>query len=280
MNRLAAQVARLNVAIVDALAGKQAPNDLLDERDRLVDRLAALTGATALRDADGSVTVFVGTRALVRGDSVDRLVVVTSPTLNVTFASDGGPATVGGRIGALVELSNVTLPAIRADLDAVAVGLRDTVNAAHQAGYDLDGNAGLAFFVGTGAGDLDVNPAVGGRQVAASASGQPADGNNAVSVAATRTAPAVGGATVTEALNAFAGRLGAHAAAARASLDAAGAVLEGMRRERADVASVSLDEELADMVRFQRAYEAAARVITTIDEMLDRLVNNTGLVGR
>jgi flagellar hook-associated protein 1 FlgK len=280
VNRLAAQVAKLNVAIVDALAGKQSPNDLLDERDRLVDRLAALAGATSLTDADGTVTVFVGTRALVRADAADRLVVTGSPSLAVTFASDGGAAAPGGRLGGLVELANVTLPAIRADLDAVAVGLRDSVNAAHQAGYDLDGNPGLAFFAGTGAADLDVNPAVGARQVAASAGGQPADGNNALAVAATRTSPAVGGATVTEAVVAFAGRLGAYAAAARTSADASGAILEGIRRERAVTNSVSLDEELANMVRFQRSYEAAARVITVIDEMLDRLVNNTGLVGR
>jgi flagellar hook-associated protein 1 FlgK len=279
-NRLAAEVAKLNVAIVDVLAGKQAPNDLLDARDRLVDRLAALTGATALENDDGSLTVFVGTQALVRGDGADRLVVQTSPTLGVTFASNGQAAAVGGQLGGLLEVANVTLPALRADLDAVAVGLRDTVNAAHAAGYDLDGNPGMAFFTGTGAADLAVNPAVGMRQVAASAGGQPTDGNNAVAVAATRTTPAVGGSTVTEALNAFAGRLGALAAAARSSADASGAVVEGIRRERAEVGSVSLDEELANMVRFQRSYEAAARVITAIDEMLDRLVNNTGLVGR
>ena len=54
----------------------------------------------------------------------------------------------------------------------------------------------------------------------------------------------------------------------------------GAAKDRAQVSSVSTDEEMADMVRFQRAYEASARLMTTVDQMLDRLINSTGMVGR
>jgi flagellar hook-associated protein 1 FlgK len=81
-------------------------------------------------------------------------------------------------------------------------------------------------------------------------------------------------------LHAYAARLGSLASEATNQTAASGEVLGGLARDRAEVSSVSTDEEMADMVRFQRAYEASARLMTTVDQMLDRLINSTGMVGR
>lgn len=279
-NRLADDIATLNVAIADALVGQQSPNDLQDQRDRLVDELVSLTGGTVRTGTNGSADVFVGNQAMVMGADVEHLRLAEDAPATLTWVADGVPATAGGRIGALVELSGRTLPGLRADLDGLAVGLRDTLNAAHVAGFDLDGNAGGPLFTGTSAADLALDPAVTGRRLAASAGGQSADGNNAFAIAGLRTAPAVGQSTMLQAVQALAGRLGGLASDAARASEAAHGVLGDLETERAEIGSVSIDEEMADMVRFQRAYEAAARVITAADEVLDRLINNTGLVGR
>jgi flagellar hook-associated protein 1 FlgK len=137
VNRLAGQIARLNAGIADATAGAQAPNDLLDERDRLLDRLSALTGATFRPSDLGRVDVFLGSMALVRGESVETL-----------HASDGVPATlgwspggidnltVGGRLGALVDAGRTTLPGLQTELDTFANDLAQLVNGHHADGWD------------------------------------------------------------------------------------------------------------------------------------------------
>lgn len=279
-NRLAGDVAALNTATADALVGQQSPNDLMDQRDVLVDRLVALTGGTVRTGDLGSVDVYVGTRAIVRGGAVDELRVSTGQPAAVTWAPDGVAVTAGGRLGALVELSRQTLPGMRAELDAFATGLRDLLNTAHAAGFDQDGNPGGPLFAATSAADLAVAPGLTARGLAASAGGQAADGNNALAVGALRTAPAVGTSTLLEAVQGFAGRLGSQAASAQRAAATAAGVMGDLEQERAEQSSVSIDEEMVDIVRFQHAYEAAARVVTAADEMLDRLINNTGLVGR
>ena len=280
VNRLADDIAVLNGAVADAIVGKQAPNDLLDQRDRLVDQLVALTGGTVRTGDLGSADVYVGNQAIVRGVDVEHLRLSPAAPAALTWATDTVPARAGGRVGALIELSQGTLPGLRAELDALAAGLRDTVNAAHAAGFDLDGAAGGPLFAATSAADLAVHPAVTTRRLAASAGGRPNDGNNALAVAGLRTAPAVGDRTVLQAVQGLAGRLGGMAANAARASDAAATVVGDLEMERAGISSVSINEEMADMVRFQRAYEAAARVMTVADEMLDRLINSTGVVGR
>ena len=282
VNRLAEQVGHLNAAIFDALNASNAPNDLMDERDRVVDRIVELTGGRVRYEPDGRIDITVGNHSLVDGEHIDKMAVSSSSPLGVTWVADGTSVVPSGRMGGLLGLANVDLPAIRTRLDEIATGLRDTVNAAHTAGFDQDGNPGIAFFVGTDAETLGVNPALGSRQVAAAATaaGAPADGGNALTMAGLRSAAAVGAETVGDALRAFAGRLGSLAATAASNESASAAVTASLTRERAEVSSVSLDEELANMVRYQRAYEASARVITVVDEMLDKLVNHTGLVGR
>ena len=275
-NAVAGQLARLNAAISDATTAGQTPNDLLDERDRALDRLVRLTGATVRESETGRVDVYVGSQALVRGETVAPLSATRVAGVTSVAHADGSPAALGGQLGGYVDTLVRVLPALHADLDAVASGLASTVNATHRAGFDLDGAAGGDFFTGTTARSLAVDPALTIRGVAASAFGAPADGNNALALAQLRSAGAVGGVSVGDAVNAFAGRLGAEAANATASARAAELVVSAVEQQRAESNGVSVNEEMADLVRYQRAYEAAARVVTVADELLDRLINGMG----
>ncbi|MGH2684376.1 MAG: flagellar hook-associated protein FlgK, partial [Actinomycetota bacterium] len=128
INQIAGQVATLNAAIFDALNASNAPNDLMDERDRLVDRLAQLTGGRVRYEVDGTVDVLVGSHNLVDGERVDRMTVSSTVPLGVSWEADGITVTPGGRLGGLLTLANVELPSIRAGLDSIAIGLRDVVN--------------------------------------------------------------------------------------------------------------------------------------------------------
>ena len=280
VNRLAAQVAKLNAGIADATNGQQSPNDLLDQRDRLLDQLASLTGATTRPGELGRIDVYVGSRALVRGETVETLQASSTDPVTVQWSLGGNPAPAGGKLGGLVE-SAATIAGLRSQLDTMADNFMAQVNAAHAAGFDSTGTPGAPFFAGSGAGGMKV-ALTDPNQVAAagSATGGLNDGNNALAMAALRSQPMSTGTTAEDTLHAYAGTLGGLASQATDQTSASGEVLDGLAKDRAQVSSVSTDEEMADMVRYQRAYEASARLVTTIDQMLDRLINSTGMVGR
>ncbi|MDP1792830.1 MAG: flagellar hook-associated protein FlgK, partial [Acidimicrobiales bacterium] len=276
INQLAQKAAELNQAIKESVVAGQSPNDMMDRRDAVVDKLAALVGGTARPGEHGTVDVYVSNRALVRGSDFETMKARTDGTFGAQWTIDDKIIASGGKLGALTELANTTLPGIRAELDAFALGMRDLINTAHQAGFDQDGAAGVAFFTGTDAGNIDLNASMTGRKLAASAGGAAVDAGNALNIAGLRTALAVGPETLQQAMQSLAGRLGSLAATAKSTADSSRQVLDNMSGERAQMSSVSTDEELADIVRFQHAYEAAAKVIQVVDSCMDTLINVVG----
>ena len=272
---LAAEVALLNGSIKEARGAGNVPNDLLDRRDQAVTKLAGLTGAQTVIESDGDARVTINNMPIVDGVGADALTVTGTPPVLV-WERTGDVVAAGGELGALAELVTTGSQDILDRLDAIAVELRDVVNTAHQAGFGLDGVDGRPFFAGTGADDIGRDAGLTNDTVAASASGAPADGNHAIAMGGLRSTPGTGGETVGEMINALQGFLGLESAHATSQRDLAELVVNDAWASLAEVSGVSIDEELTDMLRFQRAYDASARVITVIDQLLDRLINGTG----
>ncbi|WP_354699770.1 hypothetical protein DSM112329_00025 [Paraconexibacter sp. AEG42_29] len=247
----ATEIAALNGGIKDALARGQSPNDLLDRRDLLLDQLSAL-GQLSTTDLGG------GAISVQFGDAAAPLVNDTTVTWPQTLT-----AATGGKLGALIDLGSPTgtIGAYRADLDAVASSLATTTNAIHP----------TAFFSGTTAASLTV--VATSATVAAGSTAAAGANDLALSLAALR-----GGGTDTT----YAGliqNMGAGAADAQRRADTAKSLSASADQRRQSVSGVSLDEELTDMLKFQRGYQAASRALSTMDEMLDVLINRTGRVG-
>lgn len=288
VNRLAGQIAKLNAGIADATNGQQSPNDLLDQRDRLLDQLASLAGTTMRDGPMGTVDVYIGGRALVRGETVEQLQPARTEPETVRWAIDGIIVAPAGRLGGLSQAAG-NLAQLRSNLNELADDLGEQVNTIHArpgTAYDLNGDPGLAFFTGSLASNtFSVNDAIvaDARKVAASQTpvGGSPDGQNALEMAAARAALGTRtGKSAEDGLHGFAALIGGLSSEAGGTALNTAEILEALQRDRAEISSVSTDEEMADMVRFQRSYEAAARLMTTMDEMLDRLINHTGLVGR
>jgi flagellar hook-associated protein 1 FlgK len=292
VNQLAEQVARLNDGIRSATVGGQQPNDLMDQRDQFVLRIAELTGARVESGDHGMVDVFVGGRALVSGQHFQTLTVaqVPDPTLGalgfdkvqVRWASDGFPADVtNGEIAGYVAGANEILPQYLTALNGVAEQLVTTVNALHSTGKDLDGVSGRMFFDPTKvtAAGIAISTDVAGkpRQLAAAAV---ADGDLGTTVAETlgKLGKSITGADAS--YRTMIVQLGNEVQFFANQTDAQSEVVARLDEDRKSVSGVNLDEEMVNLVAAQHAYSAAARVITSVDEMLDTLINRTGLVGR
>ncbi len=287
VNATARSVADLNSSIRDASAAGGTPNELLDQRDLLVQRLSELTGATVRAGDLGVVDVYVGGTAVVRGDRVTALSVDPSSVTTVAAVQAGGTVGVtgtagapvdvpGGRIGATLVALTATWPGVMTSLDTAAESLATRVNALHTAGSGLDGASGRAFFSGTTAAGLRVD-VTDPAHVAAGATGSGAlDGSHADTIAALGRGPASPDAD----WRAFVSDVGARSQAATRRSTAQAVVVGDVMAAREAVSGVDIDEELTNMVMFQRAYEGAARMLTAVDEALDTLINRTGLVGR
>lgn len=280
INGLTAQIAALNKQILSATAAGSAPNDLMDTRDRALDQLSSLIGATYQTDDTGQVNVFLGTNSLVRSADSTNLVLSQSGgtyTLSTT-GQVSRPVTPGGELGGFMTAVNTTLPSIRGDLDTVASQLISSVNAVHEAGYDLQGNQGGAFFTGTDASSIAVSSAITTNTVAAAVRpNTPNDGDNALAVFQLSNSPVSSTGSVGDNLRSLAGRLGSLASAADQTNTAAQTALTGYQTARSSADGVSVDEETVDLLKYQRSYEAAAKVISTADSMMDTLINGMGL---
>jgi flagellar hook-associated protein 1 FlgK len=159
INSYAKQIAALNENIVllqSKIAG-QVPNDLMDQRDQLVNQLSQEIRVTTVAQPDGSVDVFIGNgQSLVVGNQISSLQTVASVTdptsLDVAYFNNGISARIqqselqGGNLGGYLAFrQNILDPAVNT-LGRIAIGLAETFNQQHQQGMDLQGALGTAFF--------------------------------------------------------------------------------------------------------------------------------------
>jgi len=274
INEYSRQLAQLNSQIGDAVFRGAAPNDLLDERDVLLDKLSRLLHLTTSENSAGVTSVYVGAFPLV--DGVSSLEISTPAGGSPVWSLNGSPVELSGELGAMQEALDLTLPGVESSLDEIAAVLRQVVNDQHRLGVTLDGAAGGDFFVGSTAADLRLSSSLGPRDLAAGFTAASADNGNALVMADLGTR-AVAGAGATDALLLdLASRLGRNAVSTEQMARVATSTLSTADDQRQSGMGVNLDEEMADLVRYQRAYEASARVMQIADEMLERLINLNG----
>ena len=287
INTAASNLAALNTAILQGGKSGVPVNELLDQRDKLADALAQLVGGQARTDSNGTMGVFICGSAIVRGNTAETISATTDSTgTRLTWDKDGSAVTgAGGTAGGLIDTISNIVPTWKTKLDAVASQLVSSVNGIHQSTatnptYDGNGNAGGAFFSGTTAANISVaitDPAL----VAASnqppgAAGPSKDGSNADALA--KLAGTSNGPNAS--YHSLVVNLGIATSNASLRSTTQNSVTTQIDDARESTAGVSIDEEMTNLVTYQRAYEASGRVLTAVDQLLDTLINRTGLAGR
>jgi len=288
VNELASGIATLNVEITRILGVGDTPNDLQDQRDRLLDELSTLINVGIAQEENGAISVFVRGHHIVWQSDAARIVTdaaLDPGTLSIVWEDDSTSVDVsGGRLAGLVRAREDLIAGLQSDLDAMAAALASQVNALHRDGFGLDGTTGLDFFSGTTAGHLKLSEALDHTDKLATAAqpSAPGDGSIALQISLLADARVMegGSASINDYYRKTVGRLGMAAEHARHGLESARILADHLEQRRQRLSGVSLDEETVNLVQYQRAYQAAARMISVIDEMLDRLINGTGRVGR
>jgi flagellar hook-associated protein 1 FlgK len=283
VNTITAEVAELNRVIAVAITEGRTPNDELDRRDLLLNRLAQLTGATPFTSEGGHLMVYLDGRPIIEGNTAYQLSFVsTAGGAEIRTSYDGDAVTItNGEIGGLIEARDVCLPTYLDQLNTLAATLITEVNALHQAGFGLDNSTGQDFFVAGGnAANISLDPAIiADVQAIAAAAGpdQPGDGSVALQIANLRFTPLLDGRSLNEYAQALLGLVGSDARGADSAITAYSAAREQVRLQEQSVSGVSTDEEMAYLMECQRAYEAAARIIQAGDEMLRTVIEQLGV---
>ena len=291
VNAKAQSIAELNTAIKRGVQTGLPVNELADKRDALVLELSSAIGATSTPGDDGQVNVVVSGSTLVSGGTATKLAVVGTddPTAatatNPSFVTDPGNTRlgVGGTAGGKLTALTTTIPGYHRALDEVAQDIATEFNGVQTSGVDANGVAGKPMFdSGTAPSitaatlNLAISDPAGLAAAHASTEGQKtSDNRNAVAMGALQNAP--GGSVV--GYRKLIVDLGVKAAVATSNLQTQTVISAQVDASRESVSGVSIDEEMTNMLQFQHAYSAAARMITTIDETLDVLINRTGRVG-
>jgi flagellar hook-associated protein 1 len=288
INQIASQIADLNQEISRVQAINEQPNDLRDKRDLLLDQLAEITGAVSFEQQNGAVNVSINGHDLVTGNTVNTLSTTPDPVthLNNIFWSDGQQLVPqNGSLKGLFQVRDSANGGILNQingLNSLANTLITQVNTLHQSGYDLTNTLGQAFFTGTDATNIQVNAALSTDNIAiASAANQPGNSDMADLLAGLRNAKVMNGGTTTmdDYYNAQITSLGMELQTAKNNSTHQSLIQQALGDQRQSVAGVNLNEEAADMVKYQRAYEAASRIMTAYDDMLNKVINGMGRVG-
>jgi flagellar hook-associated protein 1 FlgK len=313
VNAIAKEIASLNKHIVSALNGGQSPNDLLDRRDLLVDKLSSLTGATVRQSENGSVSVRIGGMPLVQGPDAFELE-VSLEKAHLTLSLHDKAVTLSGTLGGRVSVMAGELQQFEEKINDLADSVSRAVNFVHERGEYGDGSTGGAFFTsrqGAGAAaGLQVavtTDTLAAARVLPGGTFSPLNGDNALLLANLRNvspdvmqealeAPENALLTtdqllaeiqstlpepehqgsLTEQVSVVAQTLGQAAASSAAASETAEIALTSLTAQREAANGVSIDEEMIELVKFQHSYDAAARVISIADEMLDVLINRMG----
>lgn len=299
-NSLTQQIAAYNKQIVAAESNGQPANDLRDARDRLLDQFSNLVGGQVVERANGSVGVYVAGRLVVDAATAKPLQMNDGQPPYVSFAgSTESLAGVGGKLGGEIDLSVNRIPSVMTKLDALAKGVVQSVNAVHITGTTFTGTPAVAgaagnFFQVTNPVPASGDPYLTARgikvaltdasQVAASgaAATGPGDNGTASALAALRTTSvaitdASGTTLDTNPLSTFyqsiVGDVATSTKQAQDDSTVQSTLASNADQRRQSVSGVSTDEELINLIQHQHAYQAAARLVSTVGDMLDTLVH-------
>ena len=311
VNQYAQQIAALNQQVTGPSAGGKDVNELLDQRDQLVSKLSNDIGVNVSYGSNGTVNISTGGEQLVSGNNYQQLSLSKSgPPYSLTWSQDQSTYSPNsGSLGGMLDVVNDYVPSYGSQLDQVAQSLMGSVNSLMSRGYDLNNNPGQPFFLGTGAADIQVNPAITANpSLIAAASSPTATGSTATnedgtiaadvgelpnSQTATLSQPAGGWAaggsasawsgatssTGTEAdaaYNQLVTNIGQATSSVGTNYTNQQAVTNNVNAALQSATGVNTDQELTNMVMYQNAYDASAKFISTVNTTLQTLISMVG----
>jgi flagellar hook-associated protein 1 FlgK len=275
-----------NTRIIETPGDKGDKNDILDKRTQALKELGALINITPFENTNGTVSVYLSNgEPLLQGTLEQTLRVVPNADgqcdIYSTFGSEEtiNDILTGGKLGALIELQDRIIPEYIGYIETFTESLADRVNELHRNGFDTYHNTGLDFFeipdADNSAGTIRVNTAIAAdvNRIAASTS-VTGNGENASIIGAVQNELLMNSQTssLSSFLAATVGQIGQQVSIAKTNSDRQAVIANHLDNQRESVSGVSIDEEMIRLIKYQMGYNAAGKLVSVVDEMLDTLM--------
>ncbi len=280
INQYLDQLADLNKAVQ-----LNQDNDLLDQRDFVLDKLSNMMDIDIVEKSDQTVTISSKGQILVSGNSafyIETEVTTTNGYTQVQIKRTEGNKSLDigtGSLGSQVVNHNQRINGYLSDLNTLATSFASMVNSIHSSGYDLSGNTGTNFFK-TGimnAGDFAVSEEIlsdSSLIASSSAIDDPGNGTIAQAIADLRDNTSMpGSVTMGEFYTIIVGQVGQDVQNAEFSKTNQTKVIQSLKNQMEATSGVSIDEEITNLIQFQVGYQAAAKMVNAVDEFARTILN-------
>ncbi len=292
VNERLAKIASLNEKIAGAQALGDGAPDLRDQRALLVREVGERMDVKSIEDASGKITLLSSGSVLVDGKAASKVGIGVAATgdLSITLQRPSGvtlditSAVTSGTLGGLREARDKDIPALQGKLDQTAYDLANAVNSVHSAAYGLDGQTGRPLFkppaqVAGAAYGFAIDASVGGDPQKLATAKDPSDlpGGNDAAIAMAQLASlplGAGGQPPAMSFVGIAADVGVRKAAADSELSFRQVTMGQAGNLLESASGVSVDEEMMNLTRYQRAFEASMRVVKTADELLSSIIKD------
>jgi len=279
VNQLVNQIHAINEQV-----GANMSDDLLDQRDVLVSELSSLINIDIRENDSGEITISTGGQILVSGNYMNELVAETTvenglKSIDLRLKDSDRQANINsGDIGSLLEIHSNQIPDIIKKLDILAVSISEQVNRVHSSGYNLNEMTGVNFFEQniSGADDFRISAEILRDPSLIATSSEvdaPGDGSIAQAISDIQFDSFVQDNTISDFYNTVISNVGNRVQEAQFLRRSQEMVVQNLQNQRDSVSGVSLDEEMSKLIEYEQAYQAAARMITTVDEMVQTVLN-------
>ncbi len=279
INTILKDIRSYNSQIFEANTKGLEANDLMDSRDKAIDDLSKLVNIFVTYDNNNVANISVGGVFAVDASFATEFdYSVSNDKINLVTKKDKTAGKVtGGELNALSNIHNNIIPSYLNDIDAIANKLVEKVNAVHSQGYTITNPArtGINFFEGYVNGELIINENIinDPNMIAVSADGTSGNSEIAVKLGELSDLEVIDGLTFSEKYTSLVSKIGTDKQSLDQSMDSNKLVLDQLLNQKSSYSGVSVDEEMTNILTYQRAYQASAKIIQAADEMLETLLS-------
>ena len=282
VNSLISQIASIDQQISDVQGATDGNGSgtLIDTRNNLIQQLSALIDVQVIPTGQGITLATSNGTTLVSGTTSVALTTELDGGVHDIFAGAQNitSSLTGGSLAGLIQVRDQDIPSIGSSLDQLAAGLANGLNAANAQGFDLNGAAGGNIFTpppasGVGAAATLAVSMTDPSLIAASSDGTSGSNGNLAVLSAVGTTDLSGGQTPIGTYASLVSQVGSETATTSADADSSSLILQQLQDQNGSVSGVSLNEEAANLIQYQTAYQSAAKVISTINLLLLDAVN-------
>jgi flagellar hook-associated protein 1 FlgK len=271
------QVQQLNAQIFQFTSAGQSPNDLLDQRDKVIDDLSKMGNITVSYDNNNSATISIGGVFACDKENANQFS-VSDNNGQATIVSKNNVSAVlnSGDLFADTDIYSNEIPNDLATLDQVFSTFTSQVNAVHQSGTNIENPPGtnINFFDSYNNGVLKINPAIVAdtNKIAVSSDGTSGNGDIAARIADLSSQPLINGQTLQDTYSSLVSQIGTKKQSADQSVTATSLIQQQLATQKSSYSGVSVDEEMSNILMYQRSYEASAKLVQVANECLQTLL--------